>query len=60
MVKASNPDASDAFGVPVAFSSDGSLLVAGATFEESAATGVNGNQADNSATPRAGAVYVFR
>jgi integrase len=42
----------------VALSSDGSTLTAGAHGEASAATGIDGNQADNSA-PLAGAVYVF-
>jgi hypothetical protein len=46
----------DRFGWSVAI--DGDTLVVGAYFEDSAADGVNGNQADNS-TPDAGAVYVF-
>ncbi|HWO20266.1 MAG TPA: hypothetical protein VNO30_15965 [Kofleriaceae bacterium] len=56
--KASNPDAFDSFGYSVALSADGSTLVVGAPTEASAATGLNGNQTDNSA-PGAGAVYVF-
>ena len=55
-LKASNTEASDAFGQSVAVS--GNTLVVGAPFEESGATGVNGNQADNSAD-EAGAAYVF-
>src|SRR5690349_9185924 len=55
-LKASNTDANDQFGVSVALSGD--TLAVGAMFEDSNATGVNGNQADNSA-PGAGAVYVF-
>ncbi len=57
-VKASNAGMSDHFGSAVALSGDGSTMVVGAYWEGSAATGVNGNQADNS-IPQAGAVYVF-
>ena len=55
-IKASNTDAYDYFGTSVALS--GSTLAVGATNEESSATGVNGNQNDNS-TLLGGAVYVF-
>ena len=55
-LKASNTDAADFFGIDVALY--GNVLVVGAFFEDSAATGVNGDQADNSA-PDAGAAYVF-
>jgi hypothetical protein len=55
-LKASNTDANDGFGYSLAIS--GNTLAVGAPFEASNATGVNGNQADNSA-PLAGAVYVF-
>ncbi len=55
-IKASNPDANDAFGWSVALSGD--TLAVGARGESSSATGVNGNQVDNSAAD-AGAVYVF-
>ena len=54
-VKASNTDARDAFGTSVALSGD--TLAVGATGEASAATGINGDQADNSASV-AGAAYV--
>jgi FG-GAP repeat protein len=54
-LKASNTGP-DAFGGSVAVSGD--TVVVGASGEESSATGVNGNQADNSA-PGAGAAYVF-
>ncbi len=60
-VKASNtggPDVGYQFGYSVALSSDGGTLAVGSTSEPSAATGINGNQADTSA-PEAGAVYVF-
>jgi hypothetical protein len=55
-LKASNTGAGDWFGTNIAV--DGDTLVVGARFEDSAATGINGNQADNSA-PDSGAVYVF-
>ncbi len=55
-LKASNTDADDSFGYAVA--TDGQLIVVGAPGEDSAATGVNGNQADNSLSA-AGAAYVF-
>jgi hypothetical protein len=57
-VKASNAGAGDAFGTSVALSADGSSLAVGAGDEDSAATGVGGDEADDSAD-RAGAVYVF-
>ena len=55
-LKASNTDAYDYFGESVA-ASDGTVVV-GAFRESSSATGVNGNQSDNSASA-AGAVYIF-
>ncbi len=57
-LKASNPDQSDQFGSVVSISGDGNTLAVSASFEDSAATGVNGNQGDNSAEG-SGAVYVF-
>ncbi len=57
-LKASNTGTNDSFGTSVALSADGSTLAVGAVGEASAATGVGGNQADNSA-PSSGAVYVF-
>src|SRR6188474_2380930 len=48
----------DQFGFSIALSADGNTLAVGALTEDSAATGINGNQADNSAQS-AGAVYVF-
>jgi ketosteroid isomerase-like protein len=56
-LKASNTDAEDSFGRSVAISGD--TIVVGAYGEASSATGVNGNQQDDSA-PNAGAAYVFR
>ena len=57
-IKASNPGQSDHFGSVVALSANGNTLAVSAHFEASAATGVNGNQNDDS-IPEAGAVYVF-
>jgi FG-GAP repeat protein len=48
----------DQFGFSVALSGDGNTLAVGATSEDSGASGINGNQADDSASS-AGAVYVF-
>ncbi len=55
-LKASNSEPGDNFGHSVAVSGD--TVVVGALFEDSNATGVNGNPANNAA-PGAGAVYVF-
>ena len=55
-LKASNTDAGDWFGAGVAVFGD--TLVVNARTEDSAATGINGNQTDNSMTD-SGAVYVF-
>lgn len=57
-IKASNTDAGDSFGGSLALSADGSMLIIGSRYEDSAATGVNGDDTDNSA-PASGAVYVF-
>jgi hypothetical protein len=57
-VKASNSDAGDRFGSSIALSADGNTLAVGASGEASAARGINGVQADNSAS-QSGAVYVF-
>jgi hypothetical protein len=57
-IKASNAQAGDAFGVALSLSSDGLTLAVGAPLESGGTTGVNGNQADNSASS-SGAVYVF-
>ena len=65
-IKASNPGVDDQFGgsgvllgVSVALSGDSATLAVGARLEDSAATGIDGDQQDNSAR-NAGAVYVFR
>jgi hypothetical protein len=56
-VKASNAGEDDHFGFAVALS--GNALAVGAWFEDSGATGINGDQTNNSAT-NSGAAYVFR
>ena len=55
-LKASNTDAVDTFGSSVAVSGDTAIV--GASSESSSATGVNGDESDNSAGG-AGAAYVF-
>lgn len=58
-VKASNSAAGDNFGARgLSLSADGTRFAVGASSEDSAATGIDGDQADNSA-PNSGAVYVF-
>ena len=56
-IKASNAQAGDRFGTSIAVSGD--TVVIGAPEEDSSATGVNGNEADDSLTD-SGAAYVFR
>ena len=55
-LKASNPGDQDYFGESVAI--DGNRIIVAAPGEDSAATGINGNQANDSAVS-SGAVYVF-
>ena len=55
-VKASNPGMNDVFGWSLAL--DGETLAVGAPFEASSASGINGNQGDDSVM-FSGAVYVF-
>lgn len=57
-VKPSNTKADLQFGSATALSGDGNTLAVGSVNEDSAAKGVNGNQADHSAVD-AGAVYVY-
>jgi hypothetical protein len=57
-VKASNPGANDWFGSSVSLSSDGNTLAVGASREDSNATGIGGDEDDNSKL-RAGAVYLY-
>jgi hypothetical protein len=58
-VKASNTDRGDYFGWSVTLSRDGKTLAVGAMRESSSATGVNGNQGNDSLAELSGAVYVF-
>lgn len=57
-VKAPNTGASDSFGDSISLSNDGNILAVGARNEDSAATGIGGNEADNTAT-NSGAVYLY-
>lgn len=61
-MKASNPEADDNFGGGtyggVAISDDGSTVAVGAAGEDSGATGVGGDQTDNSVNS-AGALYLY-
>jgi hypothetical protein len=54
-VQASNPDINDLFGSPAI---DGDTMVVGTNNESSNASGVNGDQTDNSMS-KSGAAYVF-
>jgi hypothetical protein len=57
-LKASNPGVGDAFGNSVSISGD--TIVVGAYWEDSNATGVNGDQNNNgSIAGKSGAAYVF-
>jgi hypothetical protein len=55
---AAHTDTGDQLGWAIALSGDGATLVVGAPYEDGAATGVDGNQLDNTVTD-AGAAYVF-
>ena len=58
-VKSSNIGPGDLFGTAVQLSADGNIMAVAGLLEDSRATGVGGDQADDLA-PDAGAVYVFR
>ncbi len=58
LLKASNEGQDDWFGYALALAADGNTLAVSAREEDSNASGVDGNQADNSASA-AGAVFVF-
>ncbi len=55
-IKASNTDAGDRFGFSLALLGD--TLAVGADLEDSKATGIDGNESDNS-LPGSGAVYIY-
>jgi trimeric autotransporter adhesin len=57
-LKASNAARGAQFGNSLSLSTDGNLLAVGSPGEASSATGINGNQSDDS-MPSSGAVYVF-
>lgn len=57
-LKASNPEYSDFFGEALSLSGDGNTIAVGARFENSDASGINGNQ-NNEGRFGSGAVYVF-
>jgi len=57
-LKASNTAGGAQFGNSLSLSADGSLLAVGSPGEASSATGINGNQRDDS-MPDSGAAYVF-
>lgn len=58
-IKASNTGAEDLFGGFVAMSSNGDIFAINARAEDSAATGINGDQANNDRVD-SGATYIFR
>src|SRR5262245_34783087 len=57
-VKPSTTDPNDQFGYSVALSGDSDTLAVGARYEASNATGIGGNQADDTMAA-SGAVFVF-
>jgi hypothetical protein len=57
-LKATNSGERDFFGHSVSLSADGNVLAVGAIGEDSNATGVDGDESDNSSS-NGGAVYVF-
>jgi len=57
-IKASNTGKDDWFGYSVTLSADGNTLAVGANGEDSKATGVGGDESDDSAKD-SGAVYIF-
>ena len=58
-IKASNTDADDYFGTTVFLSTDGNTLAVGTASEDSNATGIDGDQNNNSDTNSSGVVYIF-
>jgi hypothetical protein len=57
-IKSPNSEAGDTFGRDVSLSGDGEVLAVSAIGEDSAATGIDGDQA-NDAADEAGAVYLY-
>lgn len=58
VLEPAQPGAGDHFGDSFALSGDGKTLAVGTRFEDSQASGIDGDQADNSSVD-AGAVYLF-
>jgi hypothetical protein len=58
-IKASNTGGGDEFGAALSLAADGNVLAVGATGEGGDATGIGGDESDDSA-PNAGAAYTFR
>ena len=58
ILEASNGETGDDFGAALKLSADGGTLAVSAPLEDSAATGIDGDQANNSSID-SGAVYVF-
>jgi len=58
-IKSSTPEEKDYFAAALALDHDGDTLAVGAYGEDSAATGINGDQTDNTADSYAGAVYLY-
>lgn len=57
-IKASNTSPGDEFGIALALSDNGNTLVVGTRYEGSNATGIGGDQNDNTAT-NSGAAYLY-
>ncbi|HIB49264.1 MAG TPA: integrin [Flavobacteriaceae bacterium] len=57
-IKASNTDSQDSFSRVLSVSNDGLTLAVGATGDDSNASGINGNQSNNSLL-NSGVVYIF-
>ncbi len=57
-IKASNSEKNDLFGWSISLTGDGKTLAVGARWEDSNATGVGGDEGDNSAEA-SGAVYLY-
>lgn len=58
-IKASNANEDDEFGTSISLSTDGNILAVGAYGEKSSATGINGDQ-ENNTLRYAGAAYTFK
>jgi hypothetical protein len=57
-LKASNTGSGDVFGDAIDIAADGRTIAVGSSGEDSAASGIGGNQADNSVSGR-GAAYLY-